>query len=70
MQLYGIIYTLISSKNLVKKNKNGGFSSLLSHSTIIIFNAIIWYNIYFDFIEEGERRKVKAEKYIERRKKK
>jgi hypothetical protein len=37
---------------LVKKNKNGGFSSLLSHSTIIIFNAIIWYNIYFDFIKK------------------
>jgi hypothetical protein len=38
------------------------FSSLPSHSAIIIFNAIIWHNIYFDFIEEGERRKEKGER--------
>jgi hypothetical protein len=36
--------------------------SLLSHSSTIIFNAIIWLNIYFDFIENGERRKEKGER--------
>jgi hypothetical protein len=47
---------------LFKKNKNGDFSSLLSHSAVIIFNAIIWDNTYFDFSEEGERRKEKGER--------
>jgi hypothetical protein len=47
---------------LKKKNKNGDFSSLLSHSAVIIFNAIIWDNTYFDFSEEGERRKEKGER--------
>ena len=52
--------SILKSFFLVKiKNKNRDFSSLLSHSTIIIFNAIIWHNIYFDFIEEEERRKDK-----------
>jgi hypothetical protein len=35
---------------------------LYYHSTIIIFNAIIWHYIYFDFIEDGVRRKEKGER--------
>jgi hypothetical protein len=37
---------------------------------IIIFNAIIWHNIYFDFIEEGERRKEEGERLLRKGKKK
>ena len=56
---------------LVKiKNKNRDFSSLLSHSTVVIFNAIIWHNIYFDFIEKGERRKGRERSCREKGKKK
>jgi hypothetical protein len=47
---------------LLKKNIKLEFSSLLSHSSVIKFNAIIWHNIYFDFIEEGERIKEKGER--------
>jgi hypothetical protein len=46
----------------LKKNIKLEFSSLLSHSSVIKFNAIIWHNIYFDFIEEGERIKEKGER--------
>jgi hypothetical protein len=43
--------------------------ALLSHLAVIIFDAIIWHYIYFDFIEEGERRKEKGEKKKKRREK-